>query len=94
MIPWFCIFQAGTSKLRPGVAVKQDPAKCEAVRTLERVEKDYHRDRDWTICFHKLRQKHRNCGEEYSRKKLTNVATFYSKLVSEFYILKLTDMEW
>lgn len=79
--------RAGASKFRPGVAVIQDSAESQAMRAVGRVETDYHRYRDWTVCFHKLRQKHRKCGKEYSRKKLTNVATFYSKLATLYTML-------
>jgi hypothetical protein len=77
-------FQAVSSKFEPGVVAVQDPAEDETARTVEQVQKDYQRYRDWTVCFHKLRQSHRKSGKDYSRKKLTNIATFYSKLVSEF----------
>ncbi|PNF30667.1 hypothetical protein B7P43_G06102 [Cryptotermes secundus] len=75
------ISRAGTSELRPGVA------KGEAVRSVDWVEKDYHRYRDWTVCFRKLREKHHRCGGEYSRKKMTTVATFYSKLATLYTML-------
>jgi hypothetical protein len=84
IIPCVCKFQARASKFPPGVIITQNPAESETIIAVERVQKDYKRYRDWRDCFDKLRQSHRRSGKDYSRKKLTNIATFYSKLVSEF----------
>jgi hypothetical protein len=84
IIPCVCKFQARATKFQAGVIVMQNPAESETVTTENRVEMDYKRYRDWRDCFYKLRQSHRMSGKDYSRKKLTNIATFYSKLVSEF----------
>jgi hypothetical protein len=86
-IPCVCKFQTRASKFQPGVIVMQNPAESaesEIETTVEWVQKDYQRYRDWTDCFNRMRQSHRGLGNDYSRKRLTNIAKFYSKLVSEF----------